>query len=122
MNNYDTMRLALAHIEANPDEVWYDDGAQEYYRTTRESLARLGAALRAGRGDAYSHWCAEDSDREQVVLVEEMPDCLRGSHRAARNWGRWPMNGAKRRWVGLDEAEAILAADPDGYAYIVDGD
>jgi hypothetical protein len=55
------------------------------------------------------------------VLIETMPDHLRGSHRAARNWGVWPYNGAERRWVDPDDASAIMRADPDNYAHVVWG-
>lgn len=44
------------------------------------------------------------SEAEQVkYLIETMPDHLRASHRAARNWGVYPHNGAERRVVGADE-------------------
>lgn len=53
------------------------------------------------------------------VLIEEMPEQHRESHRQARNWGNYPHNGAVRRMVLRDEADEILADDPDGYAHIV---
>lgn len=56
------------------------------------------------------------------VVVETMPDHLRGSHRAARNWGVYPHNGAERIAVSRDEAEEIVANDPDGYARIVESE
>lgn len=55
-----------------------------------------------------------------TVLIETMPVELRASHRAARNWGEFPHNGAERRRVTLEEAEAIEAADPE-YDHIVPG-
>ena len=61
--------------------------------------------------------CAEGSD--DMVTVETMPDYLRESHRAAGNWGEWPMNGARRNEMTREEAEEIIEADPDGYARIV---
>jgi hypothetical protein len=61
----------------------------------------------------------EDED-EDLVTIEEMPEHLRESHRAAGNWGRYPLNGAKRRQVTREEAEEIVAADADGYDHIVD--
>lgn len=53
-----------------------------------------------------------------TVLIETMPAHLRASHRAARNWGVYPHNGAERRRVPLEEAEEIC--DPE-YDHIVDG-
>lgn len=59
-------------------------------------------------------------------LIETMPDYLRASHRAARNWGRYPANGAERRVVdecdlpdGTDEYDHVVreatAADVERY-------
>lgn len=53
------------------------------------------------------------------VILETMPDHLRASHRAARNWGVYPHNGAERTKMPRDEAERIIASDPDGYAHVV---
>lgn len=58
--------------------------------------------------------------QDDLVVVETMPDYLRGSHRAARNWGVYPHNGAVRTRVARAEAEGIVAADPDGYASIIE--
>ena len=55
-----------------------------------------------------------------TVLIETMPEELRASHRAARNWGEYPHNGAERRRVPLDEAKEIEEADPE-YDHIVPG-
>lgn len=54
------------------------------------------------------------------VTLETMPDHLRGSHRAARNWGVYPHNGAERTRMPREDAEAIVESDPDGYAHIVE--
>jgi hypothetical protein len=62
----------------------------------------------------------EITNKSNLVTIEEMPDHYRGSHRAAGNWGRYPANGATRREVSADEAEAIIESDPDGYAHIVE--
>lgn len=60
--------------------------------------------------------------KKEIVTIEEMPDCWRDTHREARNWGQYPLNGAERREVTREEAEEIIAADEDGYAHIVEGD
>jgi glutathione S-transferase len=39
------------------------------------------------------------------VVIERMPDHLRGSHRAARNWGSYPHNGAERVIVERSDTE-----------------
>jgi len=62
----------------------------------------------------------DEEEDEEMVTIEEMPDHLRSSHRAAGNWGRYPMNGAERREVTREEAEEIIAADEDGYDHIVE--
>lgn len=54
-----------------------------------------------------------------LVVVERMPDCWRGSHRAAGNWGVYPANGSERGVVTRAEAEGIVAADADGYDHVV---
>lgn len=58
---------------------------------------------------------------QDMVTIEEMPEHFRASHRAARNWGSYPHNGATRRQVSREEAEEIVAADEDGYDRIVGG-
>ena len=73
-----------------------------------------------GESEVESEEIAPESDDSGMVTIEEMPDHHRGSHRAAGNWGRYPANGATRREVSADEAEAIIESDPDGYAHIVE--
>jgi hypothetical protein len=71
---------------------------------------------------------ADNANREEILItipadmvtIETMPDWCRASHRAAGNWGRYPLNGAERRKVSRDEAEEIVAADEDGYDHIVE--
>lgn len=55
-----------------------------------------------------------------MITIEVMPDCWRESHKAARNWGIYPYNGAERIKVSEEEAQDIIANDPDGYAHIVE--
>ena len=59
------------------------------------------------------------ANEKDLVILETMPDWCRGSHRAARNWGVYPHNGATREIVTRDEAEATVANDEDGYNRIV---
>lgn len=63
---------------------------------------------------------AEAERRRDMVTLETMPTCWRGSHRAAGNWGQYPQNGSERRTVTREEAEAIVAEDEDGYDHIVE--
>lgn len=62
------------------------------------------------------------------VVVERMPDYLRGSHRAAGNWGVYPQNGAERviveradteMWSYDAEADEHASIDDDEYDHIV---
>lgn len=62
---------------------------------------------------------APRSQATDLVVIETMPDCWRASHRAARNWGRYPANGSERTLVTRAEAEEIVDADADGYDHIV---
>lgn len=48
-------------------------------------------------------------------LIETMPDHLRESHRAARNWGIYPANGAERSIVD----EASIPSDDAEYDHVV---
>lgn len=54
-----------------------------------------------------------------TVIVETMPDHLRSSHRAAGNWGVYPLNGAERTRVEVSAAEEICAEDDGEYNHIV---
>lgn len=54
---------------------------------------------------------------EDLVLVERMPEWMRGSHRAAGNWGLYPANGAERCIMTRAEAEALVNGDE--YDHIV---
>lgn len=50
------------------------------------------------------------------VVVERMPDHLRSAHRAARNWGSYPQNGAERVIVERSETDQwFYDADEDAY-------
>jgi len=53
------------------------------------------------------------------ALVETMPEQHRESHRAARNWGTYPANGATREWMRTGDAEQTVEDDEDDYAKIV---
>lgn len=53
-----------------------------------------------------------------VAIVETMPEHLRSSHKAARNWGSYPHNGAERTVVPSDEVSDYVA-DGDEYDHVV---
>lgn len=55
---------------------------------------------------------------EKKIVVEIMPDCWRDSHRAARNWGEYPHNGAERYAVDPAEVEDLI--EPE-YNHVVQG-
>lgn len=66
------------------------------------------------------------SGYDDPVLVERMPDHLRDSHRAARNWGSYPHNGAERviveRSVTLEwryNVDTHYSIEDDEYDHIV---
>jgi hypothetical protein len=130
---------AAAHIDATDlgDGRWahYADETSTWWVVTADELEELCDYLDSDdeqvSGDAYSHWCAGTSGEEMpagwtpdgpklpadAVVVETMPEHLRGSHRAARNWGTYPHNGAERRLMGRSDAEA--AVEGDEYDHIV---
>lgn len=55
-------------------------------------------------------WCGP---LEKMVVVEYMPQSLRESHRAARNSGSYPCNGAVRVAVKRECAERLVEYDSD---------
>lgn len=57
--------------------------------------------------------------REHMVILETMPEQHRESHRAARNWGRYPANGAVRMVATIADASELVDSDPDGYTEII---
>ncbi len=52
------------------------------------------------------------------VVVETMPEYIRASHQAARNWGSYPANGAERSVMSREDAESLVDEDDD-YDHIV---
>jgi hypothetical protein len=48
-----------------------------------------------------------------TMLMDFMPDHLRGSHRAAGNAGRWSMNGSVRVRVSRECASHMMRIDGD---------
>jgi hypothetical protein len=46
---------------------------------------------------------------------------VRASPLITPGWGSYPVNGATRECLDLDEAEEIVEADEDGYDHIVEG-
>lgn len=55
--------------------------------------------------------CGRHGPKDETVVLEYMPRCLRASHDAARNPGVYPCNGAERIRVEEACAEAILEAE-----------
>lgn len=62
--------------------------------------------------------CGWRGPSEQMVVVEFMPEVLRESHRAARNSGQYPHNGAVHITVERECAQLIIENDP-GWAAIL---
>lgn len=101
-----------------------------------------GCAHRAGRAADLEAWASEEasdalaqgvhldeedliramtghlqsrlSDFREPVIVEIMPEALRESHRAARNSGQYPHNGAERFVGELDDWEELADDDEEG--------
>jgi hypothetical protein len=83
----------------------------------REATAIQSVGRDSGEAAAL-RWAVGAGWVSDCVTIEEMPDHLRASHRAAGNWGQYPSNGAVRRVVERGEAEAIIWEDEDEYAFI----
>lgn len=52
--------------------------------------------------------CTWHGPATQMVVVETMPECVRASHEAAGNRGRWPDNGALRIAVQHECADLLI--------------
>jgi hypothetical protein len=66
-------------------------------------------------GQALGEACEWVGPQHETVIVEYMPDFLRGSHSAAGNSGFWPHNGALRLRVERSCAERLTHEyDEDG--------
>lgn len=70
-------------------------------------------------GEITGEPCQWTGPRSDTVLVEYMPEHLRASHKAARNRGTYPANGAIRVRCERSCAERIVADDGE-WAEIVD--
>lgn len=55
-------------------------------------------------------------EKEELVVVESMPPCIRSSHTAAGNCGIYPHNGAERVVMDRECAEHII---DDDWTFIV---
>jgi hypothetical protein len=111
-----------------------EDTIQRWYASARaagdtdlvETIDRMGVAAAAEAYEAARRrkpmrqlGSAHATMKGNLVTLETMPEYLKASHRAARNWGVYPYNGALRERVTRDEADEIVESDPDGYARIV---
>lgn len=62
-------------------------------------------------GEATGQWCDHEITREDAVIIEWMPLQFRESHRAARNAGSCPHNGALRLCVAQTCAAFLRETD-----------
>lgn len=97
----------LAAIKSGEAMQWVADAEQDLDEAYVDDTMIL---------DSVNDWDIRELD---LVTIEEMPEYLRSSHRAAGNWGDYPLNGSIRRKVSRREANDIVEADEDGYDHIV---
>lgn len=83
--------------------------------TTTEKTVRCQCGKAYVNGEA----CQWSGPRSETVLVEVMPHEYRESHRAARNMGTYPHNGAIRIRCERSCAEAVLD-DAGDWARIIE--
>jgi len=62
-------------------------------------------------GEWSGERCAWTGPIEETVVVEFIPEHLRASHEAARNYGVYPANGAIRIRVHTECAEMMAGED-----------
>ena len=68
-------------------------------------------AYRCGCGEWMGEACEWCGPLSKMVVVEYMPESLRGSHTAANNSGSYSHNGAVRVAVERECAERLVEAD-----------
>lgn len=125
MTIIDMSDAAAANVEETGAPVLADVARLLSGEITEDEL--LAECLDGADDDRVQGWhdyvlacaAARRRARDITVTVETMPDYLRESHRAARNWGRFPGNGAVRETMSLADALARVTSDPDEYARIV---
>jgi hypothetical protein len=88
-------------------QVETEDGATQW---DSEDLAE---EVHCECGEATGVRCEWTGPKADTVAIDWMPESLRESHRAARNSGRYPHNGALRLRVNSDCAEMLEESDPD---------
>lgn len=98
----DYSRDALSFLSSECDDSAEAHGATEFWGTSED-------------GDDWRVHVRDCTD----VVIEIMPDQHRGSHRAARNWGSYPHNGAERYRVDAGIAENLC--EDDEYNHVVKG-
>jgi hypothetical protein len=66
------------------------------------------ATYKCGCGDVTGVACDWTGLADEMVVVEWMPEHLRGSHEAAGNAGVYPANGARRTAMERSCAEGVV--------------
>ena len=65
--------------------------------------------------------CPWRGTRDDMSVIEWMPNHLRDSHRAAGNRGLYPHNGSQRLILSPECAEAYLESEGEEWFTIIDG-
>lgn len=69
------------------------------------------ATVQCECGEAFGEMCAWSGPESKTVIVEWMPEYLRGSHTAAGNRGVYPHNGSVRFRAEKSCAESLMKHD-----------
>lgn len=101
-----TAELAGEVADQDPSLLWIDSSDED------AALEAIGMA-RCECGEWMGERCNWSGPREEMVLVEWMPNYLRASHEAAGNRGSYPHNGSVRVLVEKSCAENILQHDSE---------
>ena len=105
----------LAEMMADPDvqdaysEWCAISGEEADVQVLRELGVDVPVTCECGTATGVS--CEWSGPRDETVLVEWMPEQHRESHRAARNSGTYPANGAVRLRVSEGCADLLLETD-----------
>lgn len=114
----------LDESEQMPAAPWeFPATAEELWSNGEDLLVRLRSGEVAYWSNTDREWSEASIDRIaslralDLVVVEQMPEWLCGSHDAAHNYGCYPANGAERSIMPRRDAEALC--DDDSYDHIV---
>src|SRR5690606_23798621 len=117
---YEVERVAQEWADRLAETVYYcESGDADDSDDEDIGVAVEPRTVRCECGDYTGERCIWIGSPKDTVIVEYMPVYLRATHKAARNVGVYPHNGAVRIRCERSCAESIVEHDPE-WAWIVE--